>query len=522
MTEKKLTQDVKYCLYMSLVTEPDTSLLLGTLDSVIKNLGYFIISAAKFDHSKITSYFQEKKITGEIREASDSRTDTKASPCTYVLTMKVGEVLHGQLPSKLPSMTCPSYSLKIQDDKYTAWEPRLVHKLLQPSSVSKSEKLASACFVTTPKLVDAITNPVEERKIHRKLISEQKEQHERSESIFNALYKDALCSEMIGDEWQSVMEKYLKAYSYRPNRHEPLTRIAQHYLVEEKNYALAYGFSKWAIDISASPALDSEVQPVSMYDHRYLLREIAGVSSLNLGKPTEALEHFCTMLASHWVPHTERVKFLEYIDKALAFTREGVTSPLTGDEFGKWQQACINAESMNAISVRVKDVAGFRSVVRYTEPERLLKVEGGIELKLTGIDDMIRSNMNEVCDENKTGCDLALHVPKGYVCTQQWYPEFCLEIIKKTKAYALVLSSPPSELLMQKPCVSHDLEGIVYYEVGKKDIKDLNTVPHLRRLEGSGTKEQFLVFLAFGIFAMNDEVEDDSKNAVVEEGLSLS
>jgi glycosyltransferase involved in cell wall biosynthesis len=74
-----------------------------------------------------------------------------------------------------------------------------------------------------------------------------------AEDDFMAAYKFALMTDFLSaenkKEWGEALELYLNAYQMRPNRAEPLIRIAQHYLKEQKMW-LAFFFAKKATELS--------------------------------------------------------------------------------------------------------------------------------------------------------------------------------------------------------------------------------------------------------------------------------
>lgn len=72
------------------------------------------------------------------------------------------------------------------------------------------------------------------------------------EEDYMARYRLAIVTERMKDEngnprWPEALDHYLKAYTMRPSRVEPLIRIAQHYLMES-NHTCAYLFCKRACE----------------------------------------------------------------------------------------------------------------------------------------------------------------------------------------------------------------------------------------------------------------------------------
>lgn len=65
--------------------------------------------------------------------------------------------------------------------------------------------------------------------------------------------------------WEEALRHYLKAYTMRPHRAEPLVKIAQHYLYEN-NHALSFIFARRAAEL---PFPEDDVLPIekSFYDY---------------------------------------------------------------------------------------------------------------------------------------------------------------------------------------------------------------------------------------------------------------
>ena len=68
-----------------------------------------------------------------------------------------------------------------------------------------------------------------------------------NEELWYAMYQTGEMYKRLG-EWNHALEWYFEAYSFRPNRAEPLYPIIAHYAAQ-KNYQLAYLFAKAAMKI---------------------------------------------------------------------------------------------------------------------------------------------------------------------------------------------------------------------------------------------------------------------------------
>ncbi len=91
------------------------------------------------------------------------------------------------------------------------------------------------------------------------------------EEDYEAQYYLAVVTEILaGDDqtssctWEEALKYYLKAFTMRPHRAEPLIKIAWHYL-NENNYALSYVFARRAYEL---PFPENDVLPIekNLYD----------------------------------------------------------------------------------------------------------------------------------------------------------------------------------------------------------------------------------------------------------------
>jgi tetratricopeptide (TPR) repeat protein len=100
------------------------------------------------------------------------------------------------------------------------------------------------------------------------------------EDNFLAAYKRAFSADNLmkhtkAMSWEQVNALYLKAYSLRPTRIEPLIRISSYYF-EEQNFPLAYLYARYSIDIPY-PLKDTNFVEKDMYHYsRYALVGITG------------------------------------------------------------------------------------------------------------------------------------------------------------------------------------------------------------------------------------------------------
>ncbi|MGI4757726.1 MAG: glycosyltransferase [Janthinobacterium lividum] len=113
------------------------------------------------------------------------------------------------------------------------------------------------------------------------------------EEVWSALYQIARLREMQELDWPIVLSAYLDAFSYRPDRAEPLFRIGIHYQGRQE-YAAAYLFLAQAVQIPF-PATDILFVERDVY-HFYLPLEFS-VACFYVGRHAEAVDVANQLLA---------------------------------------------------------------------------------------------------------------------------------------------------------------------------------------------------------------------------------
>lgn len=129
------------------------------------------------------------------------------------------------------------------------------------------------------------------------------------EENFVAWYRLAQITEWLAQKeekgeytWRQALEYYLKAYSYRPCRTEPLIRIAQHYLAQGE-HALAYLFGHRACE---QPYPSNDVLFVDKNAYDFERHDVVGICSWYIGE-YEMGEH-CVRCALENRPDMEHLK----------------------------------------------------------------------------------------------------------------------------------------------------------------------------------------------------------------------
>ncbi|MCB0706622.1 MAG: glycosyltransferase [Saprospiraceae bacterium] len=106
------------------------------------------------------------------------------------------------------------------------------------------------------------------------------------QEVWYSLYQIAQLMERANEPWPKVMEAYLEAFQYRPNRVGPLYRILRYYVNEKKQYHLGYLFGKTAIDMT----IPQEALFVEQAIYDYYLPLEYGVCAFYVGNDVEAIK----------------------------------------------------------------------------------------------------------------------------------------------------------------------------------------------------------------------------------------
>lgn len=106
------------------------------------------------------------------------------------------------------------------------------------------------------------------------------------QEVWYSMYQIAQLMERAGEPWPLVMEAYLKAYLYRPNRVGPLYRIVRHYMNDNNQFHIAYIFGKTAIEMP----IPQEALFVEQSIYDFYLPLDFGICAYYLGKDEEAIK----------------------------------------------------------------------------------------------------------------------------------------------------------------------------------------------------------------------------------------
>ena len=117
------------------------------------------------------------------------------------------------------------------------------------------------------------------------------------EEVWYSLYQVAQIEERMENDWSEVMESYLAAWQYMPDRAGPLYRIAMHY--QGREYHIAHMFFSRALQIPR-PEPNRLFVENTVYDYQLLLEY--GVACYYVGDHADAIESANTLLRSDLLP----------------------------------------------------------------------------------------------------------------------------------------------------------------------------------------------------------------------------
>lgn len=119
------------------------------------------------------------------------------------------------------------------------------------------------------------------------------------EERWYAMYQCARMQENLDETWDLVLESYLKAFEFRPQRLESIYAIVKHYR-EEEAFALGYLYSSLISFALIYPQNDHLFIERPVYDYLLLLEH--GVCAYSTGRPAEAITAFNKVLDQEELP----------------------------------------------------------------------------------------------------------------------------------------------------------------------------------------------------------------------------
>jgi len=149
------------------------------------------------------------------------------------------------------------------------------------------------------------------------------------EEVYYSLYRVALAMEHGGESWPNVQDAFLRAWSYRPIRAEPLYLIARHYRVAG-DYRLGHLFAEQAARLSL-PKGDVLFVPADVYEWRALDEQ--AVCASWIGRQAEAFGIYQRLLARTDIPAEDRARITANRDLAaktlseVTVSRSDATAP---------------------------------------------------------------------------------------------------------------------------------------------------------------------------------------------------
>jgi SAM-dependent methyltransferase/tetratricopeptide (TPR) repeat protein len=144
------------------------------------------------------------------------------------------------------------------------------------------------------------------------------------EEVYFSLYQAAAAMEQLGEPWSGVQDAYLRAWSQRPSRAEPLYAIARCCRVDG-HYRIGHLFARQAAEIEL-PEADVLFVDTEVYRWKALDEQAVCASWLGLWSETHAI---CErLLALENIPAEDRSRIAANRDLALPHLALSEVSPL--------------------------------------------------------------------------------------------------------------------------------------------------------------------------------------------------
>lgn len=138
------------------------------------------------------------------------------------------------------------------------------------------------------------------------------------EEVFYSLLRCGDCLELLGERWEKALDAYLRAWESRPQRAEPLHRIARHYR-SEGSYELAEIFARRAKAIRF-PESDLLFVSADVYDWR--IDDELSICAFWLGRYRESFDLCTRLLDVPGIPEGDRERILANRDFPAAHLAE--------------------------------------------------------------------------------------------------------------------------------------------------------------------------------------------------------
>ncbi|MCC7104785.1 MAG: glycosyltransferase, partial [Chloroflexi bacterium] len=133
------------------------------------------------------------------------------------------------------------------------------------------------------------------------------------EEVFYSLLRRAVILEELNESWPIVQDAYLSAYQHRPQRAEPLYRLALRHRLNG-SFALGYHFAKAASDI---PRPDADILFINADVYTWRIADERSISAYYVGRYRESFELCTALLANPRLPESQRARIESNRDFAV-------------------------------------------------------------------------------------------------------------------------------------------------------------------------------------------------------------
>lgn len=297
----------KPTICLNMIVKDESKVITRCLDSVKDFIDYWVISdTGSTDGTQqiIQDYFQEQGIKGELQQNEwknfahnrNLALEGARNKCDYILLMDADDYLVTTPKFSLNELNQDCYMLLLKNNNLEYFNIKLIratlpwywegilHEYLECDTAYSRENLTKDCYIASPREGNRSNNPnkyQDDAKILAHAVIDEPDnaryrfylaQSHRDynnytaalenyqkriamggweEEVWYSYQQAALMKEYLDYPQQEVLQAYLDAYEYRPQRAESLYHLAR-YLRQHERYELAYVYAFTAAFIPMS------------------------------------------------------------------------------------------------------------------------------------------------------------------------------------------------------------------------------------------------------------------------------
>jgi glycosyltransferase involved in cell wall biosynthesis len=360
---------------LNMIVKNEAHIIHELFKAVEPYIDYWVIVDTGSDDGTpalIPTLMEEHGIPGEIHEKpwkdfGHNRSEAlflAQGHCDYIWVMDADDTIVGD--PGLGLLTADAYSMRIQDG-LLYWRLQLfkdglpwryegvLHELATCDASFRDERLEGDYYIHSRRLGGRNKDPNKYQKDVEVLLAEVEKNPEDARSVFylaqsyvsagllkegkqwylrrveiggweEEIYYSLFCvaslMERLEEPWPLVLDAYLKAWTYRPCRAEPLYAIAKRYRIDQ-NYQLGYLFAEKAAQI---PLPEADVLFVSADIYTWHALDEQAVCASWTSKPAECFNICRDLLSIPTLPVIDRQRIAGNRDLVIPQLLQAVVS----------------------------------------------------------------------------------------------------------------------------------------------------------------------------------------------------